>query len=112
MRLKREKVDNYVERQLAIGAIVSQRFLSQFSRIYKAELVSSPHIRTIVKWCLTYYKKYEKAPKEHIKEIYASQVRKGLEAESVDMISDLLESISSEYSRERFNCDCSYTCPY
>ena len=53
---------------------------------------------------MEYFKRYNKAPQQHIEDIFKSHQRKDLDADRAELISDFLESISDEYERaDKFN---------
>jgi len=101
---KRKKVDNKTERQIITGMIVSDHVLKEIESIYKSDLLETPFARTIAGWCIDYWKRYKKAPKEVIEDIFHSHSRKDLDADQADLIGDFLTSISSEYEKgDKFN---------
>jgi len=103
-KIKRQKRDNSVERQIAIGCIVSSTFLRELRAMYKPEYIASPYAKKIVNWCLSYYAEYEKAPARDIQSIYESRKRKDLDEDTADIIADFLADISDEYERaDHFN---------
>jgi len=103
-RVKRKKVENSVERRMATGMIVSTRALREIQTLYNEDLVEIPYVRRIANWCLEYFSRYQRAPGKHIQDIFNSQVRKGMDEDEADLISDFLDEISEEYARaDHFN---------
>lgn len=103
-KFKRKKIDNKVERQIVTGMIVSDQVLREIEPIYRPELMESPFAKTVAGWCLEHHKRYQKAPKELIEDIFHSAERKNLDEDQAELIGDFLESISSEYERaDKFN---------
>jgi len=103
-RIMRRRMDSQPERQIITGMIVSDEFLRQLRPLYRAELMQIPFAKTAARWCLSYFEKYQKAPRKHIQDIYESHARKGLAEEQSDLIGDFLQSISEEHQRsDKFN---------
>ena len=73
------KVDASLDRQIIVGMVVSDRFLQSIQPIYRPELFTAPFAVTVASWCLDYGKRYNKAPKQHIQDIFASYQRAGLD---------------------------------
>lgn len=106
MAIKRRKIDNGIERQIAIAMITSNQFLSEIQPIYKRELLEIPYCQLIAKWCLGYFDKYEKAPSKHIQDIFNKEVKRGIDSEYEDLIEEFLDSLSQEYTEsETLNID-------
>jgi hypothetical protein len=106
VEIKREKIHTDVERKMAIGMIVSRRFLREVSHIFEEELLSVPYIRTVGRWCLDHWERYKKAPKHRIQEVYDSALRRGKVPDSErDLIEEFLEGLSEEWERDGFNAD-------
>lgn len=106
MDIKREKIHTDVERKMAIGMIVSRRFLREVSPIFEEELITVPYIRTLGRWCLDHWAQYKKAPKHRIQEVYDSALRRGkVPGSERDLIEEFLVGLSAEWEREGFNAD-------
>lgn len=104
LRIRRQKVDNQPEKQILTGMIISDRVLREIQSIYKPELIEIPFVKIVAKWCLDYFKQYEKAPQQHIQDIYNSWARKNEDEDRVELIGEFLSSISQEYERaDKFN---------
>jgi len=98
IKIKRQNVDGGAERKLLIGMIVSDKFIKQAMPFYDPDLIEQKYARTVAEWCAHYYQRYEKAPGLHIKDIFDSHADK-MEPTERDLVSDLLESLSTEYER-------------
>jgi hypothetical protein len=106
MEIKREKIEAGVERKIAIGMVVSRRFLREVSHIFDPELLTVPYIRTLGRWCLDHWERYGRAPKHKIREVYDAALRRGKVPDSErDLIEDFLENLSEEWERDGFNVD-------
>lgn len=95
------------ERMLILGCIVSKEMLREVEPHYETRLMSSPHGGMIVEWCFDYFKKYGKAPEEHIEDIFLIKKRKGLLPEkSETLIGQLLASLLEQRNQsKKFNVE-------
>ena len=66
----RKSVDSVDEQMLAMGCIVSDVFLSKMIDLFDPEFFINSSLKTICNWCITYYKEFEQAPKNHIQDIF------------------------------------------
>lgn len=104
MLVKTKKMDLGLERNIAIGMVGDD----DFARAFKASGVTmrfkSTYIRKVCEWAGEYCRTYDEAPKAHIKDIFQGKVsRKELDETEVELIGSLLESISLEAQRKKFN---------
>jgi replicative DNA helicase len=91
------------ERLILTGMIVSNEAIMEIHEIYKSTFFQSRWTREVASWCIDYYRKYEKAPNKHIKDIYEDKT-KDMDETTASAIGDFLEGISNEYGRnETFN---------
>lgn len=103
-RIMRRRMDSQPERQIVTGMIVSDDFLRQIRSIYRPDLMQIPFAKTVARWCTQYGQKYNKAPKQHIQDLFEHHTRKGLASEQVELIEDFLQSISEDFQRgDKFN---------
>lgn len=102
---RRKPVKENPERQIVLGMVVSDQFIKDIQTILRIDLIETPYILTVIKWCQDHFKQFGKAPGVHIEDIYRDQVRLGnLDDHQEEMISDLLVSLNQEYERaELFN---------
>ena len=86
--------------------IVCDEFLYKFSTKYNSKFFHASFAQNIADWCLNFYEKYNEAPKSHIQDIYDNSIRENtLQASSLELIEDLLNSISDEFDSYDFNID-------
>jgi len=106
-RIKRTKVDNRLERQIATGMVVSTDFLRSVSAIYEPGLIEIPFVRTIADWCLKHHETYKVAPGPHIRDLFDHESRKPeMDSDEAELIGDFLEEISNEHERaDKFNVE-------
>jgi uncharacterized protein with PIN domain len=94
----------YIERRITVGAIVSTEFLALMSDYYEPDYIEAPEARLLLSWCLDYFKNHKKAPNRDIQEIF--YVKKAdLEEDRADFIADALADMSDEFDAEKFNYD-------
>ncbi len=105
MKVKREKIDSHVERQLATGMVVSAPFLAAVEPLFRPNLVESKAARKVCEWALAYWQKYRRAVGKSVEDLYESLRRdERTDPDMAEIIGDFLTSISSEYERAgKFN---------
>ena len=103
--MKITKVDRRIERDIVIGLIVDKGFTAQIARHLDLRYLKNAYSRTIAKWCLDYYDKYNDVPFKKIEDIYELHNRKGeVEEDEVSMIEKLLETVNRDYTqKDTFN---------
>lgn len=94
----------FVERDIAIAAITSDRFLAQFSRIYQKGVLS-PMSDVVVRWCVVHHRRYGKAPKTEIQHIFDIRTPNMEDRDLVDLIEGFLDSLSEEYESKAESID-------
>lgn len=98
--MKRIKVDNKQESLILTGMIISDRFLRDIQTVLDIKLLKSSHSRKIAKWCLDYFKEFQKSPGAHIQDIFNEKAENGkIQDEDIQMIGNVLDRISKEFSR-------------
>lgn len=86
----------FVERDIAIAAITSDRFLSRFARIYQKGVLAE-FTDVVVRWCVAHWRHYGKAPKKEIQHIFDARTPNMEDRDLVDLIEGFLDSLSEEY---------------
>jgi len=104
VELKFNKLDNSIEKRILTGCLVSKEFLDKVHAAVTLEYIESNQIRKIIGWTLSYYKTYDKAPGEHIVDIFKANSKR-LKDEEKEMISDLIKDILTGYTEGNFNND-------
>lgn len=92
------------ERQIIIGMLISDAFMNQIRPLVNSKHFKSITAKRIAMWCVEYFDKYNSTPKEDIADIFTDKAKteqfdKGEEED----IADILESLSDEFKRDRFN---------
>jgi replicative DNA helicase len=105
LKLDREKVDSTQEKNIIIGSIVSDKFIKTYNQLVgDFDLFVSTNLKIVGRWCLEYYNKYKKAPKEMIVDIF--QVEKAnLKDDQIQYIDKLLKHLNEFYLDSEFNDD-------
>ena len=97
--------ESFIERRIVTGMVLSTDYLRIIQPFLKTELLESAMPRLLAEWCMEYFKKYNRAPGKDIEGIYTAKLRDGLDKDHAEAIELLLESLSDEYSRTKFNVD-------
>lgn len=97
--------DEFIERRIVTGLIVSSDYVSRIRPFWKDELLEGPELRRIAGWCIEHFDKYQAAPDSDIESIYMEHLRAGRvskgEAEFIELV---LSRLSDEYGRgQQFN---------
>jgi hypothetical protein len=101
--MKQEKII-YLERKIAIGFILSTQFVKIAIPIIELPWVQSKEAKIIISWCIEYFKKYNKAPKQDIMDIYMQKIReKNIPEKNAAFIEEILEDLSFEAQKEQIN---------
>lgn len=94
-----------IERRIITGLIVSTDYLRRVSPFWSDDLIESPDMRRVARWCLSYFEKYQRAPDRDIEQIFLSAVdSERIPKAEAQLIEDVLEVVSDEFDRgEQFN---------
>lgn len=101
MITREKRPDGRIERRIIIAMIVSTEFLKTIVPIYTENCLRIPFAKTVARWIIEYYEKYENAPGREIEDIFKSQKDNISDSDEVDMIENFLNDISNEYVTER-----------
>lgn len=99
MAWKRKKVNTKIEENIITGLIVSDQFIREVRPILRIDFLQIPYARTVARWCIEYFDKYEKAPNTTIQDLYSGNAD-NLDEDQSELISDFLANISDEYEKE------------
>lgn len=97
--------DEFVERRIVIGMVVSTDYLRVVHQMWDPKLLLSVEAKLLASWCLEYFTAYNQAPKKDIEDIYISKLKGGLEKSRGEAIGQILQDLSAEYERKQFNLD-------
>ena len=99
-----EDVDEFIERRIVIGMIVSTEYLQQVSKYWAPQLLESSTARIVAGWCLDYFNHYHRAPQHDLEKIFYAKLQEGAVASNkVEWVESILGSLSDEYIRGQFN---------
>ena len=92
----RKSVESAIEGQIATASIISTEFLAKIDPIMNLDFLINPYVKTICRWCLDYFRSYNKAPFMNIKPIFYIE-KHNLDPAEADLISTLLTSLNKKY---------------
>ncbi|MCP4475434.1 MAG: hypothetical protein GY821_12880 [Gammaproteobacteria bacterium] len=93
-------IDARTEKNIITGMIISDEFLSGIQQIFQP--LQIPFAHEVAGWCLDYFKQYEKAPNEHIQDLFFANKNR-MSEEQVELTEDFLLHISNENEEKCFN---------
>jgi hypothetical protein len=98
-------MDEFIERRIVTGLVVSTDYIRKVCVYWNDELLQSPELRRIAKWCFDYFEQYNKAPDTHIQDIYMDNLKHGrLSKGEQQDIAAILTRISDDFERgDQFN---------
>jgi len=97
------RIDNSIERRVAIGLITDPVFLSGAESMWTEEQVDGlpDWLRLVGEWSFSYWRKYGKAPGRDLEPIYEAWRSNGSHSEeSAEIIRQVFRSLSREYEKE------------
>jgi replicative DNA helicase len=97
--VRRHIVDNDLEEKILTGLIISDKICRDTHRLIRKDTFQNPYTQTISKWVVNYYKKYGKAPRTQIQDIFNVESAKLKEGEE-PLIASFLSRLSSELEKE------------
>lgn len=100
MNIKRQKVDNRIERQIITGLIISDEYCKQIIPVFDPDYLEMSFCRIVAGWCTDYFAQYTKAPGQHIEDIFHAESRRGIDPDLADLIEDFLADLSEDYEDE------------
>ncbi|MDE2138826.1 MAG: hypothetical protein KGJ68_15455, partial [Gammaproteobacteria bacterium] len=97
--------DSDIERRIVAGLIVSDEFAGRVRPLWRDDLVESPEVVRIARWCTDYFDRYGRAPGRHVEDIYMRELRADrVPKAEAEIIERILARISDDYERgEQFN---------
>ena len=98
IKIERRPIDNTAEEQITTAMIMSTKFLTEVTPLFNPEFMRNSFAKIICFWCVDYFKKYNKAPEAHIKDIYLIESESGMSKEDKEIIGNFLTKLSSQFS--------------
>ena len=92
----RRTVDTSDEQILAMGMVVSDIFLSKMQDLFNPNFFINDSLKTICLWCMSYYKEYQKAPKDYIQDIY-NERKFGIDKADAKLIEEFLTILNKRF---------------
>lgn len=96
-----KSLDTQIENQIATAMITSTKFLMETEKLFTPEYIKNSFAKIICFWCIDYFKRYKKAPQNHIKDIFLMESELGMTKEDKEIIGIFLSKLSSKYSEEQ-----------
>ena len=97
------------EKRIIVGLITSSEFTKKIMPILDMDYFTNSYLKTVASWCIAFFQEHEKAPNQHINDIYESYSATMKEAES-ELIGSLLKLLSEQYDPESVNVDYLLNC--
>ena len=94
--MKRQRVDNIIEKNLLTGLIVSNRICKEILPILNVKCLKVDYTKRVITWIKTYYLNYKEAPQKEIQNIFDIE-KKNLEEEEALLIKEFLNELSVSY---------------
>lgn len=102
MKIKKKRVNTKPEQDLLTGLIISEKFCREIIPLITVRNLKSSYVRRVVKWCIEYYKKYDRPPKKSIKDIFAVKIKEeNLSEEDEDYITNFLSGLSFKHEKNK-----------
>jgi replicative DNA helicase len=99
MIVTRKEISSTQEDKIVIGMVMSSKFIREVAPIYEPEFLLNSFARIVCEWVISYYEKYDVAPKYQIKDIFDEQ-KENLEKAEEQIISQFLTKLSKLYSEQ------------
>lgn len=96
MQIKRRKSGKNA-RTILIAMITNASVLSRIAARWEGKLFKSEDLNLIAKWCVQFYKKYNKAPGRKIELRFESWAEKTKNEDLVELVATFLQQLNDEY---------------
>lgn len=95
--------DQFIERRIITGLIISTPYLMGIRKIWNPKLLGSRTAKLIASWCIEFFDQYKTAPGKEIESIYLIKT-KGFKDSDIADVEDIIASLSDEYEhQDKFN---------
>lgn len=95
--MKINKKNNNSERKILIAMIVDSVVLGRVNSKWESGCFKSKWANIIAKWCVSYYRRYNKAPMNNIESLYENWATETQDESSKKLVEKFLSSLSDEY---------------
>jgi hypothetical protein len=94
-----------IERRIVTGLIVSEEYIRKIKPFWRDDLLGSPELRRVARWCLEHFERYAKVPDRDIEGIFFSALQtESIPKADAEFIELILTRVSDEYGRaQQFN---------
>lgn len=99
-KIRFSKKDFSAEENILTGMIVSTSFLRQILPLYNPVLMELPYAKIVGTWCSDYYNQYEKAPYQHIQDIFNSWKRNNPDEDYTELLGTFLYNLSQKLEKD------------
>ena len=99
MRVEEESGQG-AERKILIAFITNTDFLNRVFPRWEKDFLGSRWSNLVVSFCLKYYKKYNKAPKQTIESLFREWSETRGDKDTISLVEKFLGSLSDEYERQ------------
>lgn len=96
------------ERDILTAMIVDNFVLGRMESKYQSGMFRSRWSNEVAKWCVRYYRKYNKAPKTNIEKLYENWSAKTRDKSIVEIVGKFLRGLSDEYEGLSKECNSDY----
>ena len=104
MERQEKGLDEFIERRIVTGMIVSDEYIKEISKKWQPKLLESATAKLLATWCMEFFEKYNRAPNRDIEGIFEHKRNGGgLPAQRSEDVEEVLAGLSEEYEREQFN---------
>ncbi len=95
------------EKRILIGMIVDDIVLGRISSKWENNMFRSRWANLISSWCISFYKKYNKAPRKNIEQLYNKWSNKTKDENTIVIVGKFLGTLSEDYEelQEESNSD-------
>lgn len=93
----RKSIDSNDEQTLALGMVVSDVFVSKIAETFDPDYFINDSLKRICQWCVSYYKEFGEAPKQHIQDIFEER-RFGLDKAEANLVEEFLVILNKRYT--------------
>jgi len=92
---KSEVEDQFIERRIITGLIVSTEYVDRLRNIWSSILLESSSARLLANWCIEFYDNYKRAPSKNIEGIFNNK-KKSINEDYANDIAETLRDLSED----------------
>lgn len=96
----RSQNDSAVQQRVLAAMIVNSQVLGSIASIWGKDMFASPWANEVGKWCVEYYHKYKKAPKQTIVRLYESWAKEQADEARVKLVEKFINRLDDDFSRQ------------